>query len=333
MTQNTSLKPYNSFAIDVYAVAFEQIKSETQLLELLNKTNSKPSLILGGGSNILFTKDIEGLVLQNSIPGVEVISESSENAIVRAGAGVVWHDLVCWTIEQQLYGIENLSLIPGLVGAAPVQNIGAYGVELKDCFHALSAYDFQSGTIERFEGPESCKFAYRDSIFKQQRERWFITQVELKLSKKEQLNISYASLKKSLEEKENEINQKSVAETVIAIRSQKLPDPNVIGNAGSFFKNPIVSEGLFLEIKEKHPTVVSYPVGDKQKKLAAGWLIENCGWKGKRVGDAGVHDKQALVLVNHGQAKGSDIAQLARDIQEDVNIKHGVQLEAEVRIL
>jgi UDP-N-acetylmuramate dehydrogenase len=333
--ENISLKPLNTFGMDVKARWFAKLHSKEQLAELFGSAEwkGKPRFILGGGSNILFTKDVDALVVRNELKGIEVVKEDADFVYVRSGAGEVWHEFVLDCIRNNRAGVENLSLIPGSVGAGPMQNIGAYGVELKDVFHELEAYHLAEGFTRTFSA-EECKFGYRESVFKHElKNQFFITSVTFRLKKKPVLNTSYGAIEKELEAmgvKEPSIA--AISQAVINIRSSKLPDPAKIGNAGSFFKNPVVSAEKHAQLKKDFPEIVSYPSGN-DFKLAAGWMIEKCEWKGKRFGDAGVHKDQALVLVNYGSAKGNEIYDLSTRVLESVMEKFGVQLEREVNIL
>jgi len=329
-----SLKNLNTFGIDVRGnVAI--VKEAADVARIADATNESPSLILGGGSNLLFTQNPEGWIWKNELLGINCINESDEFVWVKAGAGENWHRFVLHCIENNWGGIENLSLIPGLVGASPMQNIGAYGVEIKDVFHSLEAIDLQSGNLQTFDLNE-CTFGYRESVFKHAlKGKYLISSVTYCLRKKKhELKLDYGDIKKELEIQgivKPEIAD--VSRAVIAIRSSKLPDPKILGNAGSFFKNPVVAEAVEEKIRERYPEMVAYPAGPGFKKLAAGWLIEKAGWKGFRRGDAGVHAKQALVLVNYGTATGSEIWQLSEDIVNHVEDTFGVRLEREVNIL
>jgi len=330
--ENVSLKPYNTFGIEAGAARFAEVHSEVALIELLDAHT--PELILGGGSNILFHGDVQGLVIKNNILGKQVIDENDETVQVRFGAGENWHECVLWAIENGYGGIENLSLIPGTVGAAPMQNIGAYGVELKDVFVELEAVHLREKTQQTFNHA-ACKFAYRESVFKKElKGQFFITAVTLQLTKKNhKLNTSYGAIQTTLEK--NNIKSpdiKSISDAVIQIRQSKLPDPTKLGNAGSFFKNPIIPKSQFDPIKLAHSGIVSYDLPDDMVKVPAGWLIEQCGWKGKQIGDAGTYKNQALVIVNHGKASGEDIWQLAQKIQQSVNDKFGIKLTPEVNV-
>jgi len=291
-----------------------------------------PLLMLGGGSNLLLTKNYEGLVSKNELSGIEILT-ADNSVFVKSAAGENWHDLVLFTIKNNLGGIENLSLIPGSVGAAPMQNIGAYGVEVKDVFHELEAYEIATGKIKKFNA-QQCSFGYRESVFKQELKNQFvITSVTLKLTKNPTLNTSYGAINDELKKRGiTNPTIKDVSDAVISIRQSKLPDPKEIGNSGSFFKNPVIAKSKFFALKEKFPDIVNYPVDDNNVKLAAGWLIENAGWKGKTIGNYGVHKNQALVLVNYGGANGNDIYQLSEDILKSVKMLYDVELEREVNI-
>ncbi|CAN5163158.1 UDP-N-acetylmuramate dehydrogenase [soil metagenome] len=336
--QNVSLKAYNSFAINAIAKEFAMFTSTDQLQELLTnyqlQTTNQKLLILGGGSNILFTKNFEGLVLKNELKGIQLIKEDDEYYYVKANAGENWHAFVLYCIANNYAGIENLSLIPGNIGATPIQNIGAYGVEIKDVFYELEAYHLKEHIIQKFS-IEECAFGYRESIFKgKYKDQLVILNVTYRLRKQPVYNTSYGAIEQELEKMGiKEISIKAISDAVINIRSSKLPDPKVIGNAGSFFKNPTISKYQFETLKENYNTIPGYPVNDVSVKVAAGWLIEQCGWKGYRRGDAGCHAKQALVLVNYGNANGDEIYSLAERIIESVKNKFDIQLEKEVNII
>jgi UDP-N-acetylmuramate dehydrogenase len=334
--KNYPLKDLNTFGIDVKAQLFANIKSEEQLYSLLTDKIFKdmPKFILGGGSNILFIQDFEGIVIKNSIPGIEIIKQDENYVWIKAGAGIIWHHMVLFCVERNLGGIENLSLIPGTVGAAPIQNIGAYGQEVKDVFENLEGLHIDSGDKKIFTSNQ-CKFAYRDSVFKRElKNKFVITSLVLRLSKKPVLNLNYGAVREELEKLNLEnFTIKNVSDVICKIRQSKLPDPKQIANAGSFFKNPEIGEDTFLKLKKEFPAIIGYPLENKKVKLAAGWLIEQCGWKGKRVGNTGSHSKQALVLVNYGGAKGSDILALAEQIKESVKNKFGIKLEEEINII
>lgn len=333
--ENISLKLYNTFGIDVNAESLFTIESIHDLSQVLQDETlkKKSKLILGGGSNVLFTQSVNGIVLLNRIKGIEIFKEDEESVFVKVGAGEVWHEFVMWSVEKGYGGIENLSLIPGSVGAGPMQNIGAYGVELKDCFYELEAMNLQNLEIKKFSSSD-CKFGYRESVFKNElKNQYFITSVSFRLSKHPKLNVSYGAITQELE-KLGVVNPsvKDVSKAVINIRQSKLPDPKVLGNSGSFFKNPEVNKEQYESVKHSYPNVVAYPTSNGNMKLAAGWLIEQCGWKGKVVGHTGSHKDQALVLVNYGGATGSEVYQLALDIKRSVFEKFGVEINPEVNI-
>jgi UDP-N-acetylmuramate dehydrogenase len=331
MKENISLKELHTFGLAINAARYTLVETEEQLQGLLPLPAGH--LILGGGSNMLFTKDFEGLVVHNKIRGIELIEEDDKTVLIRVGGGEVWHQLVLWCIEKGYAGLENLSLIPGSVGAAPIQNIGAYGVELKDVFERLEAINLSTGDLETLHF-QDCAFGYRDSLFKRKAKgKYFITRVLLRLSKQANFNVSYGAIQQVLETSQTPLSIRSISNAVIQIRTQKLPDPKEIGNSGSFFKNPIVANSKVKEVQKKHPSIPVYPMDDNHSKLAAGWLIDQLGWKGYRKGDAGVHKQQALVLVNYGAAKGSEVWELAQEIQASVQEKFGILLEPEVNIL
>jgi UDP-N-acetylmuramate dehydrogenase len=333
--ENTSLRPYNTFGINALSRYFTQAGSLDELNEALDFAKEKcPLMVLGGGSNLLLTKDYEGLVLKNDFRGIEKIGEDEEYVYVKSYAGEVWHQFVLHCIDNQYAGVENLSLIPGSVGAAPMQNIGAYGVELKNVFHELEAFHKQERVVEVFN-KSACDFGYRESVFKRKyKDEFVILSVTFKLSKNPQFNTSYGAIEQELAQMNvKDVSIKAISDAVIRIRQSKLPDPAKIGNAGSFFKNPVVSSEKYHKLKREHPDLVAYPSGESFK-LAAGWLIEQAGWKGKTINDNyGVHKNQALVLVNYGGAKGSEIYQLSEDIISSVHGKYGVVLEREVNIV
>lgn len=333
---NVSLKPYNTFGIDVKTSQFAEADSIESLRNILLQTDisKTPLLVLGGGSNILLMADFPGLVILNQIKGIEVVSENDKTLIVKAGGGERWHQFVLWAVEHNLGGIENLSLIPGSVGAAPIQNIGAYGVELKDSFHSLEALNISTGVVQTFT-KEECKFGYRNSVFKNElKGKYIITSVMFELKKNPVFNTSYGAIQSELQKNGiTELSVKAISDAVIAIRRSKLPDPAEIGNAGSFFKNPEIEKSQFDVIYEKHHDIVHYPGADGKIKVAAGWMIEQCGWKGFRDGDAGCHAKQALVLVNYGKATGEQLYNLALKISHSVQDKFGVTIEPEVNLI
>lgn len=332
--ENIPLRPYNTFGMNVSARWFCAVSSIEELSEIFadEKRKSNPYFILGGGSNILFTKDVNALVVRNELKGISLVKEDDDFVYVKAGAGEAWHEFVQDCIRHNRGGVENLSLIPGSVGAGPMQNIGAYGVELKDVFYELEAYHIAEGYTRTFNA-EECKFGYRESIFKRElRNQFFISSVTFRLSKKPKLNTSYGAIEKELQLMGvTELSIAAISQAVINIRSSKLPDPAQIGNAGSFFKNPVVSAAKQAQLKTDFPEIVSYPSGS-DFKLAAGWLIEQAGWKGKRFGEAGVHKDQALVLVNYGNANGKEIFDLSQRVLESVKEKFGVELEREVNV-
>lgn len=335
--ENISLKPYHTFGIDVKAKAIGVFKTSEELAELLQIPKYKsqiPKLVLGGGSNILFTQNFEGVVLKNEITGIEISYEDEENFYLKVGAGENWHNLVMHCVGNNYAGLENLSLIPGNVGASPMQNIGAYGVEIKDVFHELEALHISDATVKTFSKNE-CEFGYRESVFKRNlKGQFIITSVTYRLNKNPTFNTSYGAIQQELERMGvKELNIKAISQAVINIRSSKLPDPKEIGNAGSFFKNPTISNHEFHELKLIFPGIVGFPAGENYTKLAAGWLIEQCGWKGFRKGDAGCYSKQALVLVNYGNASGTEIFELSAAIIKSVQSKFGVELEREVNVI
>lgn len=330
-----SLKAYNTFGIDVKAAEFVQVDNIEEVKVLCQAFNlaERRLLILGGGSNVLLTKDFDGMVILNRIRGIEVVAEDDQFVWVKAMAGEVWHDFVKWCIERNLGGVENLSLIPGCVGAAPMQNIGAYGVELKNVFDSLEAISIVDGEVAKFTR-ERCQFGYRESIFKhEEKGKHVIVSVTFKLLKTPRFNTTYGAIQLVLDKYNvKELSVKAISDAVIEIRTSKLPDPKVLGNAGSFFKNPEIPEPQYQKLKELHPGLVAYPAGEGMIKIAAGWLIDQCGWKGKRVGNTGSHKDQALVLVNYGGANGKEILQLALDIQKSVKEKFGILINPEVNI-
>lgn len=336
ITEFESLKPYNTFGISAQARYFAAFDSVDRLKELLEHTTVRNNrrLILGGGSNMLFVRNFDGIVLKNELKGIEKISEDEHHYYVRSAAGEVWHELVMHCIQSGYAGIENLALIPGCVGASPMQNIGAYGVEIKDVFHELEAISIEDGSRRIFSLNE-CQFGYRESIFKRsEKDRWVITSVTFRLNKRPVLHTSYGAIEEELDAMHlDNVTIKDVAKAVIHIRSSKLPDPKKIGNAGSFFKNPVVSMEVYRAIQAHHNNAPCFPIDEKQVKVPAGWLIERAGWKGKNLGNYGVHDKQALVLVNYGGATGSQIYDLSSAIISDIQQKFGIELEREVNII
>ena len=333
--ENKSLREYNTFGVPAAARYFVEINNKEDLPALFARSDLQklPLLVLGGGSNFLFTRDFEGTVLKMSIKGISA-SQTGTSVFVEAGAGVRWHDLVLYCVDHAYAGIENLSLIPGLAGAAPIQNIGAYGVELKDVFESLEAFDTQNRDFRRFTKKE-CAFEYRESIFKTKyRGRFIVTSIRLKLSKTFEPNTSYGAIEAELKNR-NILNPtlKDISDVVSDIRVSKLPDPETIGNAGSFFKNPVISRDDFERLRKKFPGVVNYSMSGDRVKVAAGWLIEQCGWKGKKTGHTGTWKHQSLVLVNHGGATGREIFELSEKIIDTVHDKFGLILEREVNIV
>jgi UDP-N-acetylmuramate dehydrogenase len=332
---NAPLQSFNSFGLQVNARCLTTANSDAQVCEALALAAERQLelLVLGGGSNLLLTQDIDGLVLRMNSRGIRLLSETDAGVIVEAEAGEPWHPFVLWSLEQGLMGLENLSLIPGTVGAAPMQNIGAYGVEIKDVFAGLTALDRQTGELREFT-LEQAAFGYRDSIFKRESGRWIILRVRFILRRQAALRLQYGPLQHYLGAQGiNAPTAGDVSRAVCAIRSEKLPDPALLGNAGSFFKNPLVSAELAARLRAEHADLVAYPQLDGTCKLAAGWLIERAGWKGFRDGDAGVHLQQALVLVNYGAATGLQLLHLAQRIQADIAERFGVALEIEPNVL
>lgn len=326
------LRALNTFGVDATARAYLQVTSGEMLPKVRGSAalSALPRLVLGGGSNILLTQDFPGLVLHMCSQGIAIAGQDDDATYVRAAAGESWHGFVQWTLAQGLGGLENLSLIPGSVGAAPIQNIGAYGVELKDRFHSLQAFDFDTGDVFTLDRA-ACRFGYRDSVFKHALlDRAVVLEVTFALPKRWQPNIGYADVAQELAIRGlTAPSARDISDAVIAIRTRKLPDPAVIGNAGSFFKNPLVTASQRDALLVRFPALVSYAQADGSYKLAAGWLIDQCGWKGRTLGAAGVYEKQALVLVNRGDASGGEIVRLAEAIQTDVLARYGVRLEPE----
>jgi len=335
LSHNVNLRPYNSFGIAAVAKHFTSFSTVQHLDDILQWPEAKQlPFVLGGGSNMLLIKNVDALVMHNCIDGLEIIYEDEAIAHVKAGAGISWHAFVLFCLDHNLGGAENLSLIPGSIGASPMQNIGAYGVELKDIFLSLSAWHIKENVLVNFNKAD-CKFGYRESVFKNElKHQFIITDVTFVLQKKHQLNTRYGAIEKALEE--NGIVSptiQDVSAVIIRIRQQKLPDPKEIGNAGSFFKNPEIDNSEFERLKLAFPNIVGYAVNETKIKLAAGWLIEQCGWKGFRQGDAGCHAMQALVLVNYGNASGNEILQLAQKIIDSVQQKFNVTLHMEVNVV
>jgi UDP-N-acetylmuramate dehydrogenase len=333
--ENVSLQPYNTFGLEAKARFISEVKSVEDVLNILKdeSLNQLPRLILGGGSNILLTQDYDGLVILNRISGITVIEEDDDSVLVEAGAGESWHDLVTNCVKNGWGGIENLSLIPGSVGAAPMQNIGAYGVEIKDVFEQLTALDLSSFETHVFCS-EECKFGYRESVFKRElKDLFMIITVRLRLNKNPVLNTSYGAIESELSNKGiTDPSITDVSQAVIKIRQSKLPDPKNLGNAGSFFKNPVIEQLTFDKLKDEFPEIPNYP-SQNGIKLAAGWLVEQCGWKGKKVGSCGSHRDQALVLVNYGGSSGLEIFNLSELIMQSVKEKFGIQLDREVNVV
>ena len=332
---NYSLKNHNTFGIDVKAKYFSTFDSVLKLKEIL-KTNlhkEEEFFILGSGSNILLTQDFDGFIIHNKIEGICIIEDNENDILVEVGGGVDWHDFVMWSVSQELSGVENLALIPGTVGASPVQNIGAYGMEVKDSITKVHTLEIKNIEVKIFSNKD-CEFSYRNSKFKKEKEKnIIITKVEFKLSKRPLNKTTYGAIKDELKNLNLEANPATIAEAIIMIRGRKLPDPKVLGNSGSFFKNPIVETTKFEALKKEFPDMVGYTISNSQTKIAAGWLIDNAGLKGYRKSDAGVHENQALVLVNYGNASGTEIINLAKEIQQKIKAKYSVNLETEVSIL
>jgi UDP-N-acetylmuramate dehydrogenase len=337
VNENVDLFPFNTFGIHSMARYLVTVSTVDEAKEVFtsNLFRENRSLVLGGGSNILLTKDFDGLVIKNEIMGITAVREDSARIELKVGSGHNWHSLVMYCVSHDLGGIENLSLIPGTVGAAPMQNIGAYGVEIREVIQSVEAVEVQSGLIRKFSR-EECAFGYRESVFKQNlKDRYFISSITLSLTKKDhRFNISYGSIKEVLEEKKaKDLTIRAISEAVIDIRKKKLPDPLVIGNAGSFFKNPSIDSTAFDVLRKNYPAVPSFPGENNLVKIPAAWLIEQCGWKGKTLDNIGVHKHQALVLVNYGGGDGNKIWQLAMDIQSSVKEKFNIVLQPEVNVI
>ena len=332
---NFSLKHYNTFGIDAKANQFIEVDDFDELKHVLKRFYTEEIFVLGGGSNMLLTQDISKTVVHVNTKGKKVVKQNNDHVIIDVEAGENWHDLVLWSLEQGYSGLENLSLIPGNVGSSPIQNIGAYGVELKDTFVSCEALHRQTLDLKTFS-KKDCKFAYRQSVFKNElKNHYIITKVRFKLKvKNHDIKTDYGAIKDELA-KQNIANPtpQDVSKAVITIRQSKLPDPDKLGNSGSFFKNPIVDKAKFERLKQDHPDMPSYKIDDDHIKVPAGWLIDQCGLKGYREGDAGVHKKQALVLVNYGNASGQDILRLSKKVQQQVKENFGIDLEAEVNII
>ncbi|WP_423818242.1 UDP-N-acetylmuramate dehydrogenase [Salinimicrobium sp. TIG7-5_MAKvit] len=335
MLSDISLKAYNTFGIDVKARNFVEVTSVEELREVLKNTYASELFILGGGSNMLLTKDVQKTVVYINLKGIEILEENENDVLVKAMAGENWHEFVLYCIDHSFGGLENLSLIPGKVGTAPIQNIGAYGVELKDSFESCTALDIQTLQLKTFT-KEECHFGYRDSIFKNEAKgKYIITSVSFRLSKNNhKLNTTYGSIDQFLEEKGVKTPTiANVSEAVISIRQSKLPNPKELGNSGSFFKNPVVSKEVLQKLQQQYPEIPFYEIDGQQVKIPAGWLIDRAGLKGYREGDAGVHNRQALVLVNYGNATGLDILQLAEKIQQKIWDMFGIEISPEVNII
>ena len=336
LLRDHSLKNFNTFGVDVKTKFFTEVFSEEELIALIKDENlrKEKKYLLGGGSNILFTKNFDGIIIKVSIGGIKVIDENSDSVLIRAGAGIIWNDLVKFCVEKNFGGIENLTLIPGTVGAAPIQNIGAYGQELADIFESLSGAYIESGERKIFNKKE-CSFSYRSSIFKNElKNKFVITSVRLKLSKNPQPNTSYKILREYLLEKKIfNPTIKDISSAVASIRRNRLPDPSKIGNAGSFFKNPVMRKKEYSKLKSEFPEIVSFPSEGDSVKLSAGWMIEKCGWKGKRVGEVGTSPDHALIVCNFGKASGAEILEFTMRLKEEVANKFGIKLEEEVNIL
>jgi UDP-N-acetylmuramate dehydrogenase len=332
---NVSLQPYNTFGIDVSATAFARFSSIAELEAVLLENNGKlPLFILGGGSNVLFTKPVDALVLKNELKGFEHLNETEDSIDIRVGAGEEWHAFVRYCVEKGWGGVENLSLIPGSVGASPMQNIGAYGAEIKDCFVELTAFHIEKRELHTFSA-QDCAFGYRESVFKRAlKGQYIIASVTYRLQKHPKFNTAYGAIQTELDAMNvHDLSVSAISQAVMNIRNSKLPNPKELGNAGSFFKNPVVDSAVVEVLKERFPEVPNYPQPDGSVKLAAGWLIEQAGWKGKRIGNCGVHARQALVLVNYGGATGNEIYALSQAVLDDVQQQFGVLLEREVNIL
>lgn len=332
---NFPLKTYNTFGIEAFAKKFISITNQDTLLKVLQENTAEKKFILGGGSNMLLTQNIDALVLHIDIKGISIVSETSDEVIIRCNAGENWHDFVQYCIAHDYGGVENMSLIPGNVGTTPVQNIGAYGVEIKDCMHSCHAINIKTQQFRTFSNSD-CQFGYRESIFKNEvKNEYIIVSVDFKLTKSNhKINVGYGDIKAELDKQNITIPTiKDVSNAVIAIRQSKLPDPKILGNSGSFFKNPIISAAKFDQVKQLFPDIKSFKISDSEVKVPAGWLIEQAGFKGKRFGNVGVHEKQALVLVNYGQATGQEILLLSQNVQNAVLKKFGIYIEAEVNII
>ncbi len=334
LRKNVSLKDYNTFGIEANARYFFEFDTVEEIQDFLSKNDilNIQYLLLGGGSNLLFTEDFNGLVIHPKVKGIKISEEDDDSFLVQVGANENWDEFVAWSVENNLSGIENLSLIPGVVGAAPIQNIGAYGIEVKDVIESVEAICIESNKKVVFSNAH-CEFDYRYSVFKNEyKNQFIITHVNFRFNKQAEFKVHYGAIAKELENYD-EINLKNIREVIIKIRESKLPDYKELGNAGSFFKNPVVAKTEADALKANFEDLPVYELNETESKLAAGWLIEKCGWKGKRIGDAGVHINQALVIVNHGNAKGSEILELANEIRKSVLYKFGIKLEMEVNAI
>ncbi len=335
ISKNYNLTRLNTFGITVHAKFFVEINKETDLKELLTSVEFKNNqkLFFGGGSNVLFTKDFDGIVIFNKLKGIEIIENNSDFVLVRSMGGEKWHDLVLFSVNQGFWGLENLSFIPGTVGASPMQNIGAYGAELKDTLENVEAYNIETGEKKVFSNKE-CEFGYRESIFKNKlKGKYFISAITVKLSRKEKKNINYKVLQEYLTENKIEIkSSRDISDAIVFIRQSKLPNPKVLGNTGSFFKNIFITEEKLEDLQKRYPDI-PYFKEDDLIKIPAGWLIEQCGWKGKRVGNVGMHEKQALILVNYGGATGKEIENFSLQVINSVEDKFGLKLEREVNLI
>lgn len=335
--ENVELSSLNTFHVKGLCRYFSEINSADQIQEVLEfakNNNVDRAFVLGGGSNILLTRNFDGIVLKNDIKGIDIVNEDDDHIYIKAGAGENWHQFVLHCVNNNYAGVENLSLIPGNIGASPMQNIGAYGVEIKDVFYELEAFHKHDYAIQKFS-LKDCEFGYRESVFKNKcKDQFVITSVTYRLNKKPSFKTSYGAVNQELERMGvNELSIQAISQAVINIRTSKLPDPKEVGNAGSFFKNPVISNEKFNELKDVFPNVVAFAAGSDQTKLAAGWLIEQCGWKGYRKNDAGCYPKQALVLVNYGNATGNEIFELSEEIIQSVKKMFGVSLEREVNVI
>jgi len=334
ISANTSLKPYHSFASEEEAKFFTTLKNEQDVIDIAkwSSENKMPLLIIGSGSNLLFTANFNGLVAKMEIMGIKKIAETASDVILEVGAGENWHHFVMYCVQKGWGGLENLSLIPGTVGASPIQNIGAYGVEVKECITSIMAYDLSNSQFSTLQNND-CAFSYRNSLFKQQPNRYIITNIQFKLKKQPTLKTDYGVIREVLHEKNiKNPSLVDISNAIIQIRSNKLPDPSKIGNAGSFFKNPTISIENSHQLKKDFPSIIAYPISDNEYKIAAGWLIEACGWKGVKKGNVGCYDKQALVIVSYGILSGKEVYDFSAEIIHSVYEKFGIQLEREVNV-